>query len=130
MLSLQVELLSWKSEKDISGDGAQSHSPPHAGTAAGIAVYAQPDHKQWPPCRIAGQAWHAPFQLDMLSKSDVAYFAGGVLKTVVKEGEGWQHPKGKDEVMGAPLCSTTRQQGHKWEKKTIRTGWELTDTWL
>ena len=31
----------------------------------------------------------------------VAVFAGGVLKTVVKEGEGWQHPKGKDEVMGA-----------------------------
>lgn len=25
---------------------------------------------------------------------------GGVIKTVVQEGKGWEHPKGKDEVIG------------------------------
>lgn len=44
-LKFEVELLSWKSVKDIMGDG-------------------------------------------------------GITKTVVKEGEGWEHPKGKDEARG------------------------------
>ncbi len=34
LMSSQVELLSWKSEKDISGDGARSCCPPQTETVA------------------------------------------------------------------------------------------------
>lgn len=48
-LKFEVELLSWKSIKDIMGDGS-------------------------------------------------------IMKTVVKEGEGWEHPKDKDEAKGENVC--------------------------
>ncbi len=59
LMALQVELLSWKSEKDISGDGARTCRLPQADTFAQHGrVGGWCRHKEHPP--LPHQTGHVP----------------------------------------------------------------------
>lgn len=122
-LQFEVELLSWRSDKDISGDGGgcrvghQSATDRASGQQQSSVVHAQ--HLQLPPfldvgplacvLRLTTNQPESTLYTQQCSRQAVAWSnfshvhhssstPTGVIKTITKEGSGWSLPNPLDEV--------------------------------
>lgn len=100
-------------------------------------------------------SWHQHWTTSMLTHSQVELLSwksnkdltgdGGIIKTITREGEGWDHAKNKDEVVGerstrpnafgaccgAPLLDVFRLPFPRPNSKTSRCGsWHPQVQWM